>query len=485
MKNKSKTIIVSLIMVGALAGGLLLVKQNQNTQRGAYFAGTKVFMMPEEHSGQVGNEVIAQLFVETENEAKLSSIDTQICYGNELIISEEDPSSQVELNKEALGTLVDATVVGEGYKCLRLVAIADLNKKPKDLKGGMVRVATIKFVAINPGEGEIKIDREKTKVGGYNPTAGATDSALKVGEIGDSRYIIQGDNILPTPVLPRSCNQSCGVNSSCGDGLICFPQWWPCSREMPAEILSKTQISGGSLSESEQQTLIQICPEVEGSIPSAIPLILYGVCRNPQCPFKPDCECQTSNDSVINYKVAFANVNGNDAKCVVNWPLQFIVLGGGTSRAYSGIIPQSKAVVEGKLVFSGSLVLTDFGIREVAVFVKGPKHLQMKYGINNQEGPYNQAGGEISLTDSADTSPVYDFTRYPIMAGDVTGVTSEAQDGWINGVDFSYIKSKSLVHETVATGGYLRGDLDGNCQVNSNDVNILKISLQAKQGELY
>ncbi|KKR67172.1 MAG: hypothetical protein UU09_C0037G0022 [Microgenomates group bacterium GW2011_GWA2_40_6] len=401
MKNKSLSVIFSIIMIGALIGGLVLVKENQETRRGAYFAGTKVFMMPEEHFGQVGNEVIAQLFVETENEAKLSSIDTQICYGNELTISEDDPSSQIELNKEALGTLVDASIVGEGYKCLRLVAIADLNKKPEDLKGGMVRVATIKFVAINPGEGEIKIDREKTKVGGYNPTAGATDSALKVGEIGDSRYDIKNELVEPTVTLTPT-------------------------------------------------------------------------------------EAPIGEDSILNYKVAFANVNGNDAKCVVNWPLQFIVLGGGTSRVYSGIIPQSKEVVGGKLVFSGSLVLTGFQRRVgVAVFAKGPKHLQVKYGKNNQEGPYNQAGGEIVLTANADTSPVYDFSKYPIIAGDVVGVSSETPDGWINGVDFSFVKSKSLVHETVNEGGYLKGDLDGNCQVNSNDVNILKISLQAKQGELY
>jgi len=193
-----------------------------------------------------------------------------------------------------------------------------------------------------------------------------------------------------------------------------------------------------------------------------------------------------TGDSILNYKVAFANVNGNNAKCLVDWPLQFIVIGGRISRAYSEVLPQSRTVVDGKLIFSGSLILTDFQEREgLAVFIKGPKHLQMKYGKDQQVGSYGQAGGEITLTVDADTSPVYDFTRYPIMAGDVTGVTSEAQDGWINGVDFSYIKSKSLVHETVATGGYLRGDLDGNCQVNSNDVNILKISLQAKQGELY
>jgi uncharacterized protein (DUF2237 family) len=255
---------------------------------------------------------------------------------------------------------------------------------------------------------------------------------------------------------------------------------------MPAEILSKTQIAGESLSTDEKSVLVGICPEVEGNIPNVMPPVLYGVCRNPQCPFKSDCECQTGNDAVLNYKIAFANVNGNDAKCVVNWPLQFIVLGGGTSRAYSGIIPQSKEVVGGKLVFSGSLVLTGFQRRAgVAVFAKGPKHLQVKYGKNNQEGPYNQAGGEIVLTANADTSPVYDFSKYPIIAGDVVGVSLETPDGWINGVDFSFVKSKSLVHETVTEGGYLKGDLDGNCQVNSNDVNILKISLQAKQGELY
>ncbi|PIV07778.1 hypothetical protein COS53_00665, partial [Candidatus Shapirobacteria bacterium CG03_land_8_20_14_0_80_35_14] len=92
---------------------------------------------------------------------------------------------------------------------------------------------------------------------------------------------------------------------------------------------------------------------------------------------------------------------------------------------------------------------------------------------------------ELVLTADVSTSPVYDFSNYPIIPGDVVGVNSDFSDGWINGVDFAYVKTKSLVHETVAEGGYLKGDLDGNCQVNSNDVNLLKISLQDKQGQLY
>ena len=110
--------------------------------------------------------------------------------------------------------------------------------------------------------------------------------------------------------------------------------------------------------------------------------------------------------------------------------------------------------------------------------------LKMKYGKNNQTAVYGKAGGELALTKSIDL--VYDFSGYPLLGGDVVANDSQdGQDGVINGVDFAYIKSRSLIHETVNEGGYLQGDLDGNCQVNSNDVNILKMSLREKQGELY
>jgi hypothetical protein len=194
----------------------------------------------------------------------------------------------------------------------------------------------------------------------------------------------------------------------------------------------------------------------------------------------------TGNDPILNYKVAYANVKANDAACVVNWPLQVIVLGGGESKVYSNVIPSSAAAMGNTLVESGSLVLTGFGqYSNVAVFIKGPKHLQMKYAIQNQSGPYNQAGGELTLTKDPATSPIYDFTAYPMIPGDVSGSSDGVQDGWIDGIDFSYVKTSALTHDTVATGGYLKSDLDGNCQVNTNDLNILKISLQTKQGQLY
>lgn len=866
MKSKPLNIIFAVLMIGALIGGLLLVEKSQETRRGAYFAGTKMLIVPEAISGKVGSSVNAQLFVETEKVspvvplptitatckeqcpgadgvlrscsppegdgtsadsicdragrfepcgrkfwccpaaggkwttdltkcpgasggyAKISSIDTQVCYGKDLILDEKNLKEQIELNKDALGTLVDASIVNGN--CLRLVAIADLDKKPSDLKGGMVKIATIKFKAATAGTGDVKIDGTKSKVGGYNPAPGSTDSALKIGEIKNAKYIISGSGtivptkkptviptivpkcnaacttnsqcpsgmmcyydtilkdiekqcaedstkcppnmgvcrnvkcptkatcvcatptvvptlppvtncdllkktqgkyftqctnggfggvcfdkytsvyqgctekgkntctanntnakrnilcLLPTPtVTPRSCNQSCGVNNSCKPGLVCFPQWWPCPEKMPAEILEKAQTPGESLSEDEKQTLVRICPAVEGGIPDVMPPILYGVCRNPQCLWQTNCQCQgqvrsdlfiwekldgkesynvgdvariglqynvppaggvqemgrvsginahvafnkdlmqateividdpafnlytkkeidnknglvwinissslpfeklhsgiaaatikfkmvkagkgminvsksfpvemvgynnkrerirfstvvgedkyvvidsITSDLVLDYKMAFGNVNGNDAKCVVDWPIQIIVLGGGKTAVYPGVIPQKKEVVDGKLIFSGTLELTNWQIKNgVAVFAKGPKHIQVKYGQNNQEGPYNRAGGEISLFSADGPSVEYDFTKYPMIPGDVVGTDSEIPDGKINGADYSYIKSKALIHETADNSKgdyYLRGDLDGNCQVNSMDVLILKISLKERQGELY
>ena len=194
----------------------------------------------------------------------------------------------------------------------------------------------------------------------------------------------------------------------------------------------------------------------------------------------------TGDYPVLNYKVAYVNVKADDSNCVVDWPMQVIVLGGGVSKVYTDVVPSSTAAVGNTLVASGSLTLTGFNVYSgVAAFFKGPKHLQMKYAIQNQNGAYSSAGGELTLTNSSSTSTVYDFTAYPMVPGDVSGATDGVQDGWIDGIDFSYVKTRALTHDTVSSGGYLLSDLDGNCQVNSNDVNVLKISLQTKQGQLY
>ena len=187
-------------------------------------------------------------------------------------------------------------------------------------------------------------------------------------------------------------------------------------------------------------------------------------------------------DPILKYKVKFGSVKPT-AKCAVNWPVQITVLSGDKTKVYNGVNLQA---MDSAGTYKGSVLLTGFPYTSnVAVFIKGPKHLQMKYARQNQSTSYDKAGGELSLTTSAATSPEYDFTAYPMLPGDIVGGSpDEGPNGVINGVDFSYLKNRPS-HESVAEGGYLKGDLDGNCQINTNDVNILKLSLETKQGELY
>ncbi|PJA51245.1 hypothetical protein CO168_00800 [Candidatus Shapirobacteria bacterium CG_4_9_14_3_um_filter_36_12] len=266
----------------------------------------------------------------------------------------------------------------------------------------------------------------------------------------------------------RGCVEQCpgrdGVLRNCTP-----PEADGSSEDSVCNVANRVQMCGGKC---------YVCPSPNGKWKVDDALKCAGTTVVPSIP--------AGQVGVLNYQISFGGVNPNNAQCTIDWPLKFIILGDGETKVYQNVIPKNKFVLNNKMVFIGSLKLTGFTrLNNLAVFIRGPKHLQVKYGKNNQTGSYNQAGGEIMVTESEVLSPLYDFSGYPLMPGDVVGTYSEQQDDMINGVDFSYIKSKSLEHETIADGGNLKADLDGNCQVNSNDVNLLKITLQDRQGQLY
>ncbi len=259
------------------------------------------------------------------------------------------------------------------------------------------------------------------------------------------------------------------------------------------KITFKSVVGSGSLVVQKGKVLVGgAIWEVSSNSPSnysvaggatAVPTVALGGGGEPTA--IPTTAPITGNDFVLNYKVAFANVNPNSAKCAVKYPLSVKVSANGQEKSYVGVMPTTREAVGNKLVFGGSLNLTGFTKSNgVSVFISGPKQLAMKYGKDKQVSSFDQVDGELALDKT--TNLVYDFSGYPLIGGDVVSSGDQTkQDGVINGVDFAYIKSKSLIHETVAEGGFLKGDLDGNCQVNSNDINIIKMSLQEKQDQLY
>lgn len=382
---KKTTILFLILLVGALAGGLTLMKKNQSLQKGASFANTSLIVLPSEKITKGINETLsAQVWFQTESSAKVDGVQSVICYGNQLSLNAD---SGVEVNTDAgFDSSPIVSIKAEGTQSCATVVVT--SKKAASNLQSSARAFTLNFRTVSAGTGTIAITQSKSMVTGDN-LASETDKVIAITSVAGTTYEVTGAVI-------------------------------------------------------------------------------------------------TGEEPILNYKVAFKHVNAGDNACVVNWPIQVIVLGGGTSKVYSGVVPTSKTESDGKVVMQGTLVLSGFSkFSDVAVFFKGPKHLQMKYAIQNQSAAYTKAGGELVLTNNSSTSTVYDFTAYPMIPGDVSGGTDGVQDGWIDGIDFSYVKTRALTHETVSSGAYLKSDLDGNCQVNSNDVNVLKISLQTKQEELY
>lgn len=174
-------------------------------------------------------------------------------------------------------------------------------------------------------------------------------------------------------------------------------------------------------------------------------------------------------DGVLKFKVAFAGVT-NGAACAVNWPVDVMVLeNNGNSKTYSGIDLNNER--------EGQMLLTGINSKNnLAVFIKGPKHVQVKYAENNQNNFYNKPGGNIIVDSNPENTVVYNFTGYPLMAGDIN------RDGVVDGVDFSIVKSE--VNKRTE-GNDLASDLNGNCKLESQDLSLLMLAMKDKQEQLY
>jgi len=379
-KSDVKSVVFLLLMTIAIFMGVVLVRQNQELRRGAYFADNiTVTLLPEEVQADVGDEVPVQIWVST-GSAKIDGVQTDMCYGDGLSLPDDDSIYNSVVLNTSNGFTQKPLVLRLDNNCVRIAISSD--KSGSQLKSGVVHVATVNFEANRVGGGEISVALAKTTVTGDNPEGGS-DTYMRVVAVNGASYEI---------------GEAVG-----GEGV------W------------------------------------------------------------------------ANYKVAFIGVKPT-AKCSTNWQTKLVALSGSTKKEYTNIpLTRTDDVNDkGEVIFSGSKKLTGFtATSNVALFFKGPKHLQVKYGKQNQTELYNQAGGELTLTANADTSMVYDFSQYPMLAGDVDS------SGVIDGVDFALVKGKAKDFKQVADGVNMVEDLDGSCQVNNIDVRLLIESLNEKQDQIY
>ena len=187
-------------------------------------------------------------------------------------------------------------------------------------------------------------------------------------------------------------------------------------------------------------------------------------------------------DGVLKFKTTFAGVVSS-AQCASNWSVGLSVMRGTSGKSYKNVPLTPVGEYQGRKVYEGQVTLTGLVAGGgLGVFLKGPRHLQMKYGVDDQVEFYNQSEGKISVTASSATTPVHDFTKYPLMAGDVTGPEDEGQDGVVDGLDFSYVKTE--VNKRLE-GDNMLADLNGNCKLESQDLTLLMLAMKDKQEQLY
>ncbi|MDD4972663.1 MAG: hypothetical protein PHT07_24800, partial [Paludibacter sp.] len=127
------------------------------------------------------------------------------------------------------------------------------------------------------------------------------------------------------------------------------------------------------------------------------------------------------------------------------------------------------------------------GLENMAVFIKGPKHLWTKYGVDNQTTWYGNYSGKINIEPTEVNG--FDFSGFPVLAGDVSGKVWGLPDGWVNTQDFAFIKSGMNNGDDVDVedleGVDIIGDADGNCVINSRDLSLIKKTLKQQHAQLY
>ncbi len=422
--KKTGTFLFLTLLIITIVGALVLVNKNQDTRKGASFANTKLMLLPNSRIDKAVGEVVpVKIHFLTESGAKVDGVQTELCWGSHLKLDE----SGIVVNTQNGFDSNPIIVIKDN--CVTLVATSKLAADKLKTTG---EVFALNFKALSEGEGSITINKESSMVTGDN-SASALDKEIAVTAVENTTYKIAG-----------SSSEICETDADCPAGYECY------------------------------QPPMPTCPPSE----NCLDVLPFKYCR----------PISSSQWPVLNYKVQYAFVKSDYSKCFVpsDWPLQVTVLSGGITKIYKDVVPTKISRSGDFVTAEGSLILDGFDkTTNIAVFIKGPKHLQMKYAIDNQKTRYSKAGGELNLTKSIETSPVYDFTAYPILSGDVVGKNSNNPDGVVDGYDWTEVKKWAKVLETVEDGGYIKSDLDGSCQVNSNDLYQLRKTLEEKQGELY
>lgn len=369
-----------------------------------------------------------------------------------------DPLIDVKFKVLALGQAEVGFVSGDNYKIAGATA-----------EGGLVIYDLVKTGGGEPketlslGAGPTNTSAPPTATG-VPPTATSVPPTATGVPSSPIPTATKTPTPTPTPTTPAS-DDSCKTNQDCG--------WCGdvCKKKVPGENCITIAPPPGydCVCGTDGSCRARLITDIEETpIPTAK--------ITPEA--KVTAVATISPAKAISFEVVLAGVK-DYSKCLGENKVDVILLKDNVRKEYKNVslVETGKKTTKNERIFLvDKLNIADFGESTgVAIFVKGPRHMQMKFGINGQDDVYNKSGGELAINNSM----VFDFSKYPILAGDVN------RDGLVDGVDFVEVKKRASAFEQVDEGQYNSYDLDGSCVVNNQDVVLLVQALNEKYDQMY
>ena len=199
-----------LVLIAALVGGVMLVKNNQDTKRGATFASVQALFLPDTQSIQVGKSIITTLMLDT-SVHYLTGADLRIKYDQDklsldsvTVLTKENFTGGIPWLQSSGEVLISGIDSKSGTFSL---AGTNMQKNGMSLPVGLVSIVKLNFTAIASGEAKVSLDTSYSNViAGYN--LAGSDQELGIDKISGATYEIGGNNGV-TEIHCGWCGTSC------------------------------------------------------------------------------------------------------------------------------------------------------------------------------------------------------------------------------------------------------------------------------------
>ncbi len=523
MKN-IRLILIFGVLIIALAAAAVLVQKNQETRKSAYFSTAKIRLLPTNVNKTVGQDVPVHVWVETANEAKADGVRAVLCYGDGSKIGFADAAAAnaaVTIGAES-GMTSKIVLLKEydGKKCINVTFTSDNDASL--LKAGSFEVGVINFKALAAGSVTVETVPARGEVSGSNPSdpidkAMQLDTAVSQVAVG----IMAGEGEGPTPTLDYYVSTFLGetlvdnnprltlrLGNDSGSNVRSDRVVWAVFSDETAGISDVVETSYDANFEGvinaprmcsskdvskcidfiqDHTYCVKVYEDINSSLgPNFRNAPNYSRMVGSDCE-KLDITDLTSDENTLSFKMTYLGVKKSDEHASADsWKISAVVMGGGVTKVFTNIAPTKLSVVSTVAgvemrTYRVNLPLAGFSPRQdLAVFVRGQKHIQVKYGKDGQNAFYNQTGGELDVV----ADKVFDFTAYPLLPGDITGPTRGVQDGKIDGRDWVFV-NEEVQKRGRGEAWDVKADLDANATVNSADLSVLTQSLLERQSQLY